>query len=322
MAGQQTYFVPGGYDYTPLSITVTGSAATFTTALDVDSGQRTITIPSPTISASGQPIVITYNNTEATFQSPQIVSFGDNVDFTINSSTLPAAVLYQAPVDNYTTLTVTVPQQQVGLAWSVEVTNDPAASVGWAAIRGISEASGTVTSGQSTNTIVSFPIGGFKHFRVRRTASATSGTTQMHGRLTGETTITDMVVNGSVSLSASSNATTSVHSVATLASAAATTNATLVKGSGGRLYHVEAYNASASVKFLKLFNKASAPVPGTDTPYFTIALPPGQRVSLDFDSIGLALNTGIGYAITGAAAPLDNTAIAAGDVVALFMAYL
>jgi hypothetical protein len=104
-------------------------------------------------------------------------------------------------------------------------------------------------------------------------------------------------------------------------SAAATTNATSAKGAAGTVYSIDCINTSAAVKYLKLYNKASAPVVGTDTPVLTIALPPSNVVkTLPFHN-GMYFSAGIAYALTGAAADADTTALAAGDVVGLNIAY-
>lgn len=95
---------------------------------------------------------------------------------------------------------------------------------------------------------------------------------------------------------------------------AATTNATSVKASGGRLYTVQVANTSASVKFVKFYNKASAPTVGTDTPVARYAVPAGWSGDLLDTPLGRAFSTGIAFAITGGGADSDTTAVAAGDV--------
>lgn len=109
-------------------------------------------------------------------------------------------------------------------------------------------------------------------------------------------------------------------STARLISAAATTNATLVKNAPGSIYAVTLFNASASNKFLKLYNKATAPTVGTDTPVLTFLLPPGGSTFLDRPA-GTFFSIGIGFAITGLAADADTTALAAGDILCLNVEY-
>jgi len=102
--------------------------------------------------------------------------------------------------------------------------------------------------------------------------------------------------------------------------AAATTNATLVKASSGNIGVINVFNAAASVRYLKLFNKATAPVPGTDTPILNIPIGAGQSVTIS-NPAGIKFATGIGFALTGGSALLDATACTAGDVI-LNIAYI
>jgi hypothetical protein len=113
---------------------------------------------------------------------------------------------------------------------------------------------------------------------------------------------------------------TQPYSTARLVSAAASTNATSVKTSAGDLFHVTGYNTNAAPRYLKLYNKASAPTVGTDTPIWTEYLPASSRFSFSFPS-PMYFSTGIAFAITTAAADSDTGALTAGDVVALNIAY-
>jgi len=94
---------------------------------------------------------------------------------------------------------------------------------------------------------------------------------------------------------------------------AATTNATNVKASNGNLLTILANNASASARWLRLYNKASTPTVGTDTPIVVIQLPASGSKEINLEP-GLIFSNGISLAITGAAALLDTTAVAANDV--------
>lgn len=94
---------------------------------------------------------------------------------------------------------------------------------------------------------------------------------------------------------------------------AASTNATSLKASAGQLYNLQSFNLSTSNKFVKFYNKASAPTVGTDTPVQTYLVPPGGGIVLEWSN-GLAFATGIAYAVTGAYTDADTTAVNAGDV--------
>lgn len=95
--------------------------------------------------------------------------------------------------------------------------------------------------------------------------------------------------------------------------AAASTNATSLKASAGQLYTIDVYNAAAYAVFLKLYNKASAPTVGTDTPVMTIPVSAGGGYSKTWP-MGLPFATGIAYAITKLQADSDTTVVVAGDL--------
>jgi hypothetical protein len=91
------------------------------------------------------------------------------------------------------------------------------------------------------------------------------------------------------------------------------TNGTSVKASPGNLYGLAVSNVTASPRYFKLYNKATAPIPGTDTPITTIAVPASSTVIRVYP-VGLFFSTGIGYGATGAIADADATVIGAGDL--------
>lgn len=70
------------------------------------------------------------------------------------------------------------------------------------------------------------------------------------------------------------------------------------KASAGQLYKITAYNANAAVRYLHLYNKASAPTLNTDTPIITIALLAASAREIDFSNIGAVFSTGIAWAYT------------------------
>lgn len=95
---------------------------------------------------------------------------------------------------------------------------------------------------------------------------------------------------------------------------AASTNATSVKASAGQVFGWYLYNANAAVRYLKLYNKASAPTVGTDTPVMTIPIPPGAGANVEFGH-GIAFGTGIAFALTTGVADADTGAVAANEIV-------
>ena len=170
------------------------------------------------------------------------------------------------------------------------------------------------SSAPASNTVVTFSFVTYVDFtetRVEVTGGSGSGSPA--------TSVPVSVTNGggvtSPSLAASSNVTgLTVAKVL----AAASTNATSVKNSSARLYGYQLANTSAAFKYVRIYNKASAPTVGTDSPAMVIPIPPGQTIDLDM-AVPVALATGFAFAITGAAGDLDATAVAANDVVGYFL---
>ena len=95
---------------------------------------------------------------------------------------------------------------------------------------------------------------------------------------------------------------------------AATTNATSIKAAVGSLTALSITNVSASTRYVKLYNKASAPTVGTDVPVMTIPIPTNSFLTFEFGPTGMKFSTGIALAITGAIGDADTTAVAANDV--------
>lgn len=100
--------------------------------------------------------------------------------------------------------------------------------------------------------------------------------------------------------------------------AAATTNATLVAASPTnqllRAIGGQVSNTTAAFIYLKIFDKATAPVPGTDTPILNIGIPPNGQLDLNdlAGTDGISFVNVFGYALTAAIALLDTTAVTAG----------
>mgnify|MGYP001237831930 CR=1 FL=1 len=103
---------------------------------------------------------------------------------------------------------------------------------------------------------------------------------------------------------------------------AATTNATSVKASAGEVGFIFAVNLNAAVRYLKLYNKASAPTVGTDVPIATLPIPASTTGAGFMLSIpdGVNFTTGIAYATTTGAADADTGAVAANEIF-LFLGY-
>lgn len=100
--------------------------------------------------------------------------------------------------------------------------------------------------------------------------------------------------------------------------AAASNNATSLKGSAGQLYGASVYNNTTYPVYLKFCNKATACTCGTnsgsDTIVFTIAAQAGTQRELHTEE-GIPFSTGIGYCVVKGMTDTDNTSLAASDAV-------
>jgi hypothetical protein len=96
------------------------------------------------------------------------------------------------------------------------------------------------------------------------------------------------------------------------------TNAAVVKASAGRVHVVSATNVNAAVRYLKLYDKATAPTVGTDVPVWTIALPGGAVGTINPITIpegGLDFGAGISIALTTEATVAGTTGVSASETV-------
>lgn len=96
----------------------------------------------------------------------------------------------------------------------------------------------------------------------------------------------------------------------------ATTNSTLVKAGAGRFYGFILQNTGAAGRWMKFYDKATAPTVGTDSPFWMGNVGAGavgpQVPFLGFHGVPFAL--GLGYGITVSQAESDTTAVGANEV--------
>lgn len=96
--------------------------------------------------------------------------------------------------------------------------------------------------------------------------------------------------------------------------AAATDNATSLKGSAGQVYGVEIFNNAAYPVYLKFVNKATAPTCGTDTNVKVLGVQAGTHVNFAQPE-GLAFGTGIAYCLVKGITNADDTSVLVSDAV-------
>jgi lysophospholipase L1-like esterase len=129
------------------------------------------------------------------------------------------------------------------------------------------------------------------YIRFRLTTATTGGTTTIfaHGsHQLMQSWVATQPVSGSVTATVTSTRITpnaaDGHSSNNHLISANSTNATSVKASAGSVGLIVVSNINAAVRYLKMYNKASAPTVGTDTPVMTIAVPPNQTVVIGGNS--------------------------------------
>lgn len=97
----------------------------------------------------------------------------------------------------------------------------------------------------------------------------------------------------------------------------AATIAAVVKASAGNLHELTVENYTATACYVKLYDKASAPLPASDIPVLTLYVAPGTTTipveyAREFGVTGKRFATGIALGATAAAGNTDTTVLAAG----------
>jgi hypothetical protein len=100
----------------------------------------------------------------------------------------------------------------------------------------------------------------------------------------------------------------------TFINSAASTNATSIKGSAGTVWSIVATNNNASARHLKIYNKATAPVVGTDVPVLTLHLPTSNNAIVPIGANGMRFSTGIALATTVSSGDGATDAVAANEI--------
>lgn len=99
---------------------------------------------------------------------------------------------------------------------------------------------------------------------------------------------------------------------------AATTNSTLLKATTGNIYYLSASNINAAARYVKIYNKATAPTVGTDVPFLVFMVPgntAGAGTNVALPAVGINFSLGLGLAITTGVADTDTGAVAANEIV-------
>lgn len=102
---------------------------------------------------------------------------------------------------------------------------------------------------------------------------------------------------------------------------AASTNATSVKASAGKIYRIDAFNSDTVGYWVKFYNKASAPTVGTDVPVATKYVPAGGGFVIE-STTGIPYTTGIALAATLNATDADTTVVTTANKLVINLRYI
>jgi len=244
--------------------------------------------------------------------------------FTATSGSIVAATTVVGPVDvsRAGAASVSVTGTFTGVNFIFEVSNDAGVSFVAIPAQRVDTGAMSTTSGVvATNNIMwdVTPFLGVTLFRVRATAwvSGSAVITIVPGAIAVENVVqlapsTNAI--GSVTGTVTANQGSLLIPTTIFVNSAATTNATVIKASGGTLYSLNINNINAAARFVKIYNLAVAPTVGTSVPSITIPVPPSSATSFTFGAIGVRFGTGISLAITGLATDADATVVAASEI--------
>lgn len=93
---------------------------------------------------------------------------------------------------------------------------------------------------------------------------------------------------------------------------AASTNATALKTTAGKVHYISCSNVNAAVRYLKLYNLAVAPTVGTSVPTHTFLLPVNGNFVLSCNP-PIDFSVGISFALTTEATDAGTTGVSANE---------
>lgn len=95
------------------------------------------------------------------------------------------------------------------------------------------------------------------------------------------------------------------------------TNSTLISTQARKVYHIQTFNSSTTIGYLRLYNLSTAPTAGTST-YTAVFMVPGDANGRGFIApieMGLNFTTGLGYTFTAGIASTDTTAVGSSQYI-------
>ena len=304
-----------------------------------------ITIYDPTSGTMVNPVVSSVNTSNQT----GVLSLQPVIGGTVVSNTNPIPILdgYQTPVTTSWTsastlntaqtinvlgydtvvLTFTFTGSTTGGVSTFEVYD----GASWVAIKGARAES---YQSDSTYTLVSangsrawqFSVAGFQQFRTRiSTVISGTGTVNVTHIVSSAPDVSQVTAGldpsqplpagtnqlGFVSSSAASTGGSSPYSY--IGATATNQDSISIKTSAGTLYSLNPNNVAAAGRWLKIYDKATAPT-SADTPKLRFYLPAGSAPVIAIPSCGVVFTLGIAFRMTVGQADADTASITAGDV--------
>jgi hypothetical protein len=310
------------FDGVAFSGTEEDLADSFRTAFNLNSTSVTSNVNGQATMANSAPVTIASNQSSIGVKPDVQTASGTITTQNLNGSTGTGTTgsTVELALNGASTLSI----QAVGTytsAFTVQVTNDGTNWItrGNTAILSVSSGAGGAAMGSAAQGIYTTDVSGFLKARVTALSAVTGSAviTMIATNGAGSVVINNPLPTGSNVIGVIGLAPNTAQGFSTYYTlvAAATGNATSVKTSAGVIGMVSIHNKSAGVIYFKIFNKASAPTMGTDTPVFNFGIPAATVLNLNIPAMGLRLSTGIAFALTGGQALLDNTSLAAGDAV-------
>ncbi|MCA2570699.1 hypothetical protein [Microcystis sp. M42BS1] len=288
--------------------------------------------------AASQPVVIASNQTPVpTVENATVLTGAAAQTATVNNILEPVAGANGTNVENLRSAAVQVVSTGTAGTFIFEQSND---NVNWIALPVFNAALATAVpivaaiTATASAIVYTFPLR-CRFVRLRIATTITGGSIQAFSRLSTEpwtSSVTSVAQGtaanlqvtanvagalaagtnaiGDVGIQARANATGagSIHHIVS----AATTNVAQIKATAGRVLGWSLSNTTASWRFVKLHNVASATAGAAVA--MTIGVPPNGTVTLEIPA-GIAFATAISRSVVTGAADSDATATAANDVV-------
>jgi hypothetical protein len=241
----------------------------------------------------------TINTTASPGHVMQVYADGRNINWSdalVASGTAPTVTTRASRIEN-------IPDDDVELyfyLWSFNGTTAPASTttwtVGFVSVEDIVNVPTYIAGVRPLGAQAPLPVSGQGTFTVTFTQPAlVAGTAAI----------------GDVGIQYRANATGAASGTHLVS--AATTNATIVKGSPGRVVGWSFGNTNAAWRYVKLHNQTTTPAAGTGV-VRTIAIPPNGVNTFKIEG-GIAFATGIGLTTVTGAADADTAAVGLNDIV-------